>query len=186
MAAKRKKSKLYKWANQIKRYDNENLDAAVDRALEDVVVRPKYEGEDQFRVKLDTKYLNDRPVGEIIDELNKENPESDPTKSYTELSDLQKGERLVFAMNRLSLLLERSRFGDYVTMMGDTKRMLYKNFVAGLARGLGYGIGFLVLAAIAIYILQALADLSIPFFADFISAIMDNIKELNNVRHGIN
>jgi len=133
----------------------------------------------------DKQIANEQTVSEIIDKLNEDNPECDQEKSYLDATELEKGERLVFAMNRLSLLLERSKFADYVILMNNTKTMIWKQFLAGIARGLGYGIGFVVLAAIAIYILQAIADLSIPFFADFINSIMEMINEMNAGRHGI-
>ncbi len=181
----RKISGADKWAEGIKVYNDEILDAAVDEALEKVVVRPKDPGEEKFSAKLDTKYMNGRPIGEIVDELNAENEDTDQSKSYLELSDLERAERLTFAMNRLSLLLEKSRFSDYVLMMSSTKQLMYKQFLAGIARGVGYGIGFLVLAAVAIYILQAVASWGLPYIGDFIARLLQYIDSVEDYRHGL-
>ena len=181
----RKVSGVDKWAEGIKVYNDEVLDAAVDEALENVVVRPKDPGEEKFSAKLDTKYLNGRPIGEIIDDLNAENENTDKSKSYLEVSDLEKAERLTFAMNRLSLMLEKSRFSDYVLMMSNTKQLIYKQFLAGIARGVGYGIGFLVLAAVAIYILQAVASWGLPYIGDFIARLLQYIDSVEDYRHGL-
>lgn len=180
-----KVSKVEKWAQNIKVYDDELLDAVVDDALQNVVVKPKAPGEDKFVAKLDTKYLNNRPIGEIVDELNSENENMDKTKSYLEASDLEKGERLTFAMNRLSLMLEKSRFSDYVLMMSSTKQLMFKQFFAGIARGLGYGIGFLILGAVAIYLLQELASWGLPYIGDFIAKLLEYIQGVDEYRHGL-
>ncbi|MGI5824257.1 MAG: DUF5665 domain-containing protein [Bacillota bacterium] len=181
----RKISKADKWAEEVKVYDDKVLDAAVDEALSKVVVRPRDPGEEKFSVKADTEYLNSRPIGEIVDELNAENADTDKSKSYLEVSDLEKAERLTFAMNRLSLLLEKSRFSDYVLMMSSTKQLMYKQFWAGIARGVGYGIGFLLLAAIAIYILQAVASWGLPYIGDFIARLLEYINDVESYKHGL-
>lgn len=178
-------SKTDKWAENVKVYNDETLNAAVDEALKDVVVRPRDPGEEQFNVKLDTEYMNGRPIGEIVDELNADNPDADTAKSYLEVSDLERAERLTFAMNRLSLLLEKSRFSDYVLMMSNTKQLMYKQFLAGIARGVGYGIGFLLLAALAIYILQAVASWGLPYIGDFIARLLEYINDVEGYRHGL-
>ena len=181
----KKVSKTEKWAQNVMVYDDEILNAAVDEAFQNCVVRPKAPGEDKFVAKLDAKYLNDRPIEEIIDELNIDNEKMDKTKSYLEASDLEKGERLTFAMNRLSLMLEKSRFSDYVVMMSSTKQMMFKQFLAGIARGLGYGIGFLVLGAVAILLLQELASWGLPYIGDFIANLLEYIEGVEQYRHGL-
>lgn len=177
--------KTDKWAENVKVYNDDTLNAAVDEALKDVVVRPRDPGEEKFSVKLDTEQLNGRPIGEIVDELNADNPDADTTKSYLDVSDLERAERLTFAMNRLSLLLEKSRFSDYVLMMSNTKQLMYKQFLAGIARGVGYGIGFLVLAALALYILQAVASWGLPYIGDFIARLLEYINDVEGYRHGL-
>lgn len=177
--------KTDKWAENVKVYNDDTLNAAVDEALKDVVVRPRDPGEEKFSVKLDTERLNGRPIGEIVDELNADNPDADTAKSYLEVSDLERAERLTFAMNRLSLLLEKSRFSDYVLMMSNTKQLMYKQFLAGIARGVGYGIGFLVLAALAIYILQSVASWGLPYIGDFIARLLEYINDVEGYRHGL-
>lgn len=181
----RKISKADKWAEDVKVYNDDVLNAAVDEALQNVTVHPRDPGEEKFSVKLDTEYMNGRPIGEIVDELNRDNEDMDKNKSYLEASDLEKAERLTFAMNRLALMLEKSRFSDYVLMMSKTKQLMYKQFLAGIARGVGYGIGFLLLAAVAIYILQAVASWGLPYIGDFIARLLEYINDVEGYRHGL-
>ena len=181
----RKISGVDKWAAGVKVYNDDILDAAVDEALENVVIRPKDPGEEKFAAKLNAKYMNGRPIDEIIDELNAENENTDKEKSYLEVSDLEKAERLTFAMNRLSLMLEKSRFSDYVLMMSNTKQLMYKQFLAGMARGVGYGIGFLILGAVAIYILQAVASWGLPYIGDFIARLLQYIDDVEGYKHSL-
>ena len=45
-------------------------------------------------------------------------------------------------MHRLAASLEHEKVDEYMTYLTDPKRMLWKNFVGGVARGLGMAVGF--------------------------------------------
>lgn len=77
---------------------------------------------------------------------------------------------------RLAALLERHRVYEFVEIMSHPWRLIWRNFVAGLARGLGIGIGFTFLAAIAIYVLQSLVRLNLPVIGDFIADIVEIVQ----------
>jgi len=55
--------------------------------------------------------------------------------------------------------------------------MLVTNFMAGLARGLGMAVGFTLLGAMVIYLLQLLARHNVPFIGEFISDIVRIVRE---------
>jgi len=80
---------------------------------------------------------------------------------------------------RLALTLERARIGEYVQLMQDPLRLIYLNFLSGLARGFGLAIGFTILGAVVIYVLQRLVALNLPFLgkviADLIGAVQKNM-----------
>jgi len=81
-------------------------------------------------------------------------------------------DRLNIKIQELSHNLERAKILEYVSLMENPKRMLYLNFVAGLARGLGIAVGFSVLGAVAILILRRLVVLNLPLIGDFIAEII--------------
>ncbi len=81
-------------------------------------------------------------------------------------------ERLEEGMQNLSRSLEKSKIMEYVNLMENPRKMLFLNFVAGLARGLGLAVGFSVLGAVAILILRRLVMLNLPFIGGFIAELI--------------
>ncbi|MCK9217870.1 MAG: DUF5665 domain-containing protein [Firmicutes bacterium] len=78
---------------------------------------------------------------------------------------------------QIAMLLGESRLGEYVEMMSNSKEIIKRNFIAGLARGLGMAIGFTVLGALVLYILQKLVVLNLPFFGNFIAEIVKIVQD---------
>ncbi|MDI6705459.1 MAG: DUF5665 domain-containing protein [Bacillota bacterium] len=75
-------------------------------------------------------------------------------------------------LDRLSYSIEKAKIAEYANLMQDPKRLLYLNFVGGLARGLGIAVGFSLLGAFAIYFLRRLVMLNLPLIGDFIAEII--------------
>lgn len=79
-------------------------------------------------------------------------------------------------IRNLSVQLERAKIGDYVDLMQNPTRLIFLNFVSGIARGVGIGIGFTILSAFIIYILQRLVMLNLPLISGVISEIIRLVK----------
>lgn len=79
-------------------------------------------------------------------------------------------------IKNLSLQLERAKIGDYVDLMQNPTRLILLNFISGIARGVGIGIGFTILSAFIIYVLQRLVMLNLPLISGIISEIMRLVK----------
>lgn len=75
-------------------------------------------------------------------------------------------------IKNLSLQLERAKIGDYVDLMQNPTRLILLNFISGIARGVGIGIGFTILSAFIIYVLQRLVMLNLPLISGIISEII--------------
>ena len=80
-------------------------------------------------------------------------------------------------VEKISLMLERAKIGDYVAMMTKPKTMMFNNFIAGLARGFGMAIGFTILGAIALYFLRQSVFLNIPIIGNFIAEIVKIVQD---------
>lgn len=76
--------------------------------------------------------------------------------------------------------LERAKLGNYVDLMQSPGRMIVLNLFAGIARGLGVAIGFTVLGAIVLYLLQRLVILNIPIIGGIVSEVVKLVQ--SNVR----
>ncbi len=72
---------------------------------------------------------------------------------------------------------ERLRLADYIRYMDDKKRMLWNHFIGGLARGLGMAVGFTILGAIVVLILQDLATRNLPVIGDFLAQIVSLVQK---------
>lgn len=97
-----------------------------------------------------------------------------------ELFGKDKFKILIKKLNKISLLLEKAKFKDYVYFLENPKKMLLPNFLGGLARGFGIAIGFSLLGAVIVYILKELVKYNVPVISDFINEIVDIIENLQN------
>lgn len=81
-------------------------------------------------------------------------------------------DKLEEKVEQLAVSMEKIKIAEYVEYLHDTRRMLITNFIAGLARGLGMAIGFTILGAVVVYILQKLVLLNLPLLGDLIANIV--------------
>ena len=78
------------------------------------------------------------------------------------MSDEKKYQVLANKIDELSLKIEKLNLTEYLEMLRNPKRLLYVNFLGGVARGFGMAIGFTLLGAFVIYILQRMVVLNLP------------------------
>ena len=79
-------------------------------------------------------------------------------------------------LDKLSLDMEKMKLAEYVDLLEHTKKLLYINFISGVARGLGIAVGFAVLGALMIYLLRWLQVLNIPVIGGFIAEIIKIVQ----------
>ena len=75
-------------------------------------------------------------------------------------------------VNRFLAAAERMRLADYVAFESDRKRRLFDAFWQGVARGLGIMVGFSVLGAAVLFILQDLARRNLPGISNFVAQVV--------------
>lgn len=75
-------------------------------------------------------------------------------------------------ISELALNMEKMKLAEYVDLLNKPWRLLYINFISGLARGLGMAVGFAILGAIMILVLQHLVRLNLPLIGGFIAEIV--------------
>lgn len=79
-------------------------------------------------------------------------------------------------MNNISDQLEKSKLSEYISLVSNPRKMLLYNFLGGLARGFGMAIGFTILGAIALLILQKLVMLNLPVIGDYIAKLVKIVQ----------
>lgn len=68
--------------------------------------------------------------------------------------------------------LERMHLAEYAALYERPYRLLFINFLAGLARGLGAALGFAVISALLVYALQSALVRHLPLVGDFLADIV--------------
>jgi len=86
-------------------------------------------------------------------------------------------EKLSQKIDELSLNIERLNLAEYVDVLRNPKRLLYINFLGGIARGFGTAIGFTILGAFVIYVLQRIVILRLPIIGTFIADIIKIVQK---------
>lgn len=87
-----------------------------------------------------------------------------------------KFEKLMKNIEELNFVLNKNRLIDLAELIGNPKKMLWRNFSAGIIRGIGIGIGFSIFTAILVIILQKIVTLNIPVIGDYIRDIVEIVQ----------
>lgn len=77
----------------------------------------------------------------------------------------------------LSIQIEKLNLSEYIELFRNPRRLLYVNFLSGVARGFGMAVGFTLLGALVIYMLQRLVILRLPYIGDFIADIIKIVQK---------
>lgn len=77
----------------------------------------------------------------------------------------------------LSINIEKMKLAEYVDLLHSPRRLLWVNFISGIARGLGIAVGFAILGAILIIFLQKLVELNIPLIGGIIADIVEVVQQ---------
>lgn len=79
-------------------------------------------------------------------------------------------------INKFIASVERLGLAEYVRYAEDKKRMFVANFIGGLARGVGMAVGFTILGAIIVIVLQDLAKRNLPLIGDALAEIVTVVQ----------
>ncbi len=79
-------------------------------------------------------------------------------------------------MERFLAAAERMRLDEYVRYESDRKRRLLDAFCQGILRGIGAMIGFAVLGAVLVFLLQRIAENNLPIISDFVAKIIKLVQ----------
>ena len=80
-------------------------------------------------------------------------------------------------LDRWMAAMERLRLADYVRYVDDRKRLFWTSFWAGVARGVGMAVGFSILGALLVWILQDLAKRNLPLIGELLANIVSIVQK---------
>ena len=84
--------------------------------------------------------------------------------------------RLERSIEEINKTFAKNEIHELIVLLGSKSELFRRNFLAGVARGIGTGIGITIITAIIIYILQKIVRLNIPVIGKYINDIMDIIE----------
>ena len=84
----------------------------------------------------------------------------------------QLGEKI----DKLITGMEKMDLAEYVELVRKPRRLLYINFISGIARGFGMAIGFTILGALLIILLRYVVLLNLPVISSFIAEIVRTVR----------
>ena len=73
--------------------------------------------------------------------------------------------------------LERLQLAEYIRYVDDHRRLMRSQFLSGLARGMGMAVGFTVLGAALVILLNRLAQHNLPIIGDFLADIVEIVHK---------
>ncbi len=85
--------------------------------------------------------------------------------------------RLAKITEELTRTMEKTRIAEYVDYLEHPFRLMWTNFLIGIARGLGSTIGLAIVLGVLIFLIQKLVLLNLPVISDFIADFILMIQE---------
>lgn len=79
-------------------------------------------------------------------------------------------------MEHIASEMERTHIAEYVDLLNRPFSLIWRNLLAGTARGVGIAIGFTFFAATILYLLQLLGALNLPIIGDYIAEIVKIVQ----------
>lgn len=79
-------------------------------------------------------------------------------------------------MDKINKSIEKSNLEEMSYIMGNKKEIFLKNLLAGIARGVGIGLGVTVITAILVVIAQRIVTLNIPVIGEYIADIVEIVQ----------
>lgn len=73
--------------------------------------------------------------------------------------------------------IEKSKIFEMSYIIGSKKEIIKRNLIAGIAKGVGLGIGITLISALIVYILQRIIRLNIPIVGEYIADIVSIVQK---------
>jgi len=85
-------------------------------------------------------------------------------------------ELLRLRVEQMALNIEKMKIAEYVELLGNPWRLMYVNFLAGVARGIGAAVGWALLATALLAVLRALVLANLPLIGGLIADLVELVQ----------
>lgn len=80
-------------------------------------------------------------------------------------------------MDRLALALTKANLSAFTDLWEHPRRLLWLNFLAGLARGFGIALGLTLVTAVFLLVLSRVAALNLPYISSLIAELVRMVND---------
>ncbi len=80
-------------------------------------------------------------------------------------------------IDELNQNLLKANLVEVSELLGNRKKLLLRQFISGIFKGMGIGIGVTIITAILIIILQKIVALNIPVIGEYIADIVEIVEK---------
>lgn len=87
-------------------------------------------------------------------------------------------EKEIVNLDRMLARLDSSGVAQYVQLMQNTPKVLWLNFLSGIAKGLGFTVGTAIVLAVAYKIIRHLITMNIPYLTDMLQDLVEIIQSV--------
>jgi len=85
-------------------------------------------------------------------------------------------QRQIDQLDKLAQRLENSGVEEYVRLSQKTSKILWLNFLSGIARGLGFTLGTAVVLAMLYKVISKLIGMNIPYLTELLTDFIIMVK----------
>jgi hypothetical protein len=78
---------------------------------------------------------------------------------------------------RVEAKLERANLAEFMNLLQNPARLIFLNFLSGLARGFGIAIGVTIIAGLFVGLLTNLAKLNLPIIGRYIADLVKIVQQ---------
>ncbi len=122
-------------------------------------------------------FLHKKIQKEDVDNVQMVYKKNTQIKSHVPTPHVSVSERhKLTQLEKLADRLEKMRLGDYITNLNKTSRVIWLNFVSGIARGVGLTIGATLVIAIIFKIISALVSMNVPYLSDIMKDVQQTLE----------
>jgi len=79
-------------------------------------------------------------------------------------------------LDKLALRLENCGLADYVRLSHNMRKVLWLNFLSGIARGLGFTLGTAIVLALLYKIVSTVISMNIPYLTELLTEFIIMVK----------
>lgn len=84
---------------------------------------------------------------------------------------------LLKQIDKLNKNLFESNLIDIAGLLGNRKKLLWTNLIAGISRGIGIGIGVTIITALLVMLLRKIVTLNIPIIGEYIADVIEIVQK---------